>query len=211
MHIPDGMLPAQVCIAGFVGTGFLTWLSIKKAKSSSEDSAKLISRASVMAAAFFVASWIHIPIPPVSVHPILAGLMGVLLGWISFPAILVGLFFQAVMFGHGGFTTLGVNALSIGGSALLAMGVFRLLKGNQRTVKSLIPGFVAGFAGVFFAVLFTGGILILTIPEYIDSAVEISSILTFAIAHLPLALIEAIFTAYVLRFMFKVKPDLLIC
>lgn len=210
MHIPDGMLPAEVCIAGYAGTAFLTWLSVKKAKSSSEDSARVVSRASVMAAAFFVVSWIHIPIPPVSVHPILAGLMGILLGWISFPAILVGLFFQAAMFGHGGFTTLGVNALTMGGAALLAGAVFRLLKGNERGVRSLVPGFFAGFAGVAFATIFTGAILILTIPEYIDSGIEASSILAMALAHLPLALAEGVFTALVARFLLKVKPDMLV-
>ncbi len=209
MHIPDGMLPAEVCIAGYAGTAFLTWFSIKQARKNEEDSARIVSRASVMAAAFFVVSWIHIPIPPVSVHPILAGLMGILLGWISFPAILIGLFFQAAMFGHGGFTTLGVNALTMGGASLLAMAVFRLLKGKQKGIKSLIPGFVAGFAGVILAVIFTGAILILTIPEYIDAEIEISSILALALAHLPLAVIEGFFTAFVIRFLLKVKPDML--
>ena len=210
MHIPDGMLPAEVCIAGYAGTAFLTWLSVKKARHSSEDSARVVSRASVMAAAFFVASWIHIPIPPVSVHPILAGLMGILLGWISFPAILVGLFFQAAMFGHGGFTTLGINALSMGGAALLAGAVYRLLRGKHKENMSLIPGFFAGFVGVSLAVIFTGSILILTMPEHIDSGIELSSILAMAVAHLPLALAEGFFTALVARFLLKVKPDMLV-
>lgn len=210
MHIPDGMLPAEVCIAGYAGTAFLTWLSVKKARNSSEDSARVVSRASVMAAAFFVASWIHIPIPPVSVHPILAGLMGILLGWISFPAILAGLFFQAAMFGHGGFTTLGINALSMGGAALLAGAVYRLLRGKDKENMSLLPGFFAGFAGVSLAVIFTGSILILTMPEHIDTGIELSSILAMAIAHLPLALAEGFFTAFVARFLLKVKPDMLV-
>ncbi|MEA3266299.1 MAG: cobalt transporter CbiM [Candidatus Fermentibacteria bacterium] len=210
MHIPDGMLPAEVCIAGYAGTAFLTWLSVKKAKNSSEDSARVVSRASVMAAAFFVASWIHIPIPPVSVHPILAGLMGILLGWISFPAILVGLFFQAAMFGHGGFTTLGINALSMGGAALIAGAVYRLMRGKHKENMSLVPGFVAGFTGVSLAVVFTGSILILTIPEHIDTGIELSGILAMAIAHIPIALTEGVFTALVARFLLKVKPDMLV-
>ncbi len=209
MHIPDGMLPAQVCIAGYAATGFLTWFSLKQAAKNEQDSAVIVPRASVMAAAFFVVSWIHIPIPPVSVHPILAGLMGILLGWIAFPAILIGLFFQAAMFGHGGFTTLGVNAFTLGGSALTAMAIFKLLKGKEKGIKSLLPAFTAGFAGVLAAVFLTGSILILTIPEHINAATEISSILALALAHLPLAVIEGFFTAYVIRFMLKIKPDML--
>jgi len=209
MHIPDGMLPAEICVAGYAGSAALTWLCIKKAHSSSKDTAGIVSRASVMAAAFFVVSWVHIPLPPASVHPILAGLMGILLGWISFPAILVGLFFQAAMFGHGGFTTLGVNALSMGGAALLAWALYRMLrrKSGERTV--LISGFAAGFAGVLFAVIAVGSVLILTIPSYINTGTEVSAVLAMAVAHLPLALAEGVFTALVARFLLKVRPEML--
>lgn len=209
MHIPDGMLPGGVCAAGYAGTAALTWLCIKKTRKSIEDPARIVSRASVMAAAFFVVSWIHIPLPPVSVHPVLAGLMGILLGWISFPAILVGLFFQAAMFGHGGYTTLGVNALTMGGAALLAWAMYRLLKRKKGERTILISGFVAGFAGVSLAVIFTGSVLILTMPAHIDARIESSAILAMAAAHLPLALAEGVFTALVARFLLRVKPDML--
>jgi len=210
MHIPDGMLPGGVCVAGYAGTAALTWLCVKKAQRTYREPAKIVSRASVMAAAFFVVSWVHIPLPPVSVHPILAGLMGILLGWISFPAILVGLFFQAAMFGHGGFTTLGVNALSMGGAALFSWAVYRLLRRKKGERNILISGFVAGFAGVSIAVIFTCSVLILTLPAYIDSGVEVSGILAMAAAHFPLALAEGVFTALVARFLLRVKPDMLL-
>jgi len=210
MHIPDGMLPGEICIAGYAGTAALTWLCVKKAQNTYKEPAKLVSRASVMAAAFFVVSWIHIPLPPVSVHPILAGLMGILLGWISFPAILVGLFFQAAMFGHGGFTTLGVNALSMGGASLVSWAVYRLLRRKPGEKAILIAGFVAGFTGVSVAVIFTGSVLILTIPSYIDTGIEISGILAMAVAHIPVALGEGVFTGLIARFLLKVKPDMLV-
>ena len=66
-----------------------------------------VPKASLLTAAFFVASWIHIPVPPTSVHLVLNGLVGAALGYYAFPAILIGLFFQAVMFQHGGLTTPG--------------------------------------------------------------------------------------------------------
>ncbi len=210
MHIPDGMLPAEICVAGYAGTAALTWLCIKKARADTEDTARIVSRASVMAAAFFVVSWVHIPLPPVSVHPILAGLMGILLGWISVPAILVGLFFQAAMFGHGGFTTLGVNALSMGGAALLAGALYRMIRSKSGERAVLVSGFVAGFAGVSFAVIAVASVLILTIPAYINSGAEVSAVLAMALAHLPLALAEGVFTALVVRFLLRVKPDMLL-
>jgi len=209
MHVPDGMLPGEICIAGYAGTAALTWFCVKKAGCEFDDPAKLVSRASVMAAAFFVVSWIHIPLPPVSVHPVLAGLIGILLGWLSFPAILVGLFFQAAMFGHGGFSTLGVNALSMGGAALLAWMVYRMFKGKPREKTILVAGSLAGFTGVLLSVALTGSILILTIPGHINSTAETSSILAMAAAYIPLALAEGLFTGMAARFIYKIKPDML--
>ena len=61
----------------------------------------------VLSSVFFVASLIHVPIGPSAAHLILNGLCGVLLGWLAFPAIFVGLTLQGVLFEYGGITTLG--------------------------------------------------------------------------------------------------------
>ena len=52
--------------------------------------------------------------------------LGAVLDLYAFPAILIGLFFQALVFGHGGLTTLGVNAVMIGLPALLAAQIFKM-------------------------------------------------------------------------------------
>ncbi len=125
MHIPDGFLPPSVAIAGYAVTGGVTWYSlcqINREKNSQEK----IPKASLLTAAFFLASLIHIPVPPGSIHLVLNGLMGVVLGYYAFPAILIGLFFQAVMFQHGGLSTLGVNAAIMGIPAILAYYIFGL-------------------------------------------------------------------------------------
>ncbi|NET53997.1 MAG: cobalt transporter CbiM, partial [Merismopedia sp. SIO2A8] len=105
MHIPDGILPASVCIAGYAATGGLIWYSLRRIHRS-QNSQQNIPKASLLTAAFFIASWIHIPVPPASVHLILNGLLGTILGYYALPAIVIGLFFQAVMFQHGGLSTL---------------------------------------------------------------------------------------------------------
>ena len=56
---------------------------------------------------------------------VLGGLLGAVLGYFAFPAILVALFFQAVMFGHGGLTTLGINGVILGLPSLLSAMIFR--------------------------------------------------------------------------------------
>ena len=92
MHISDGLLPAPVAISGYAITGFATWYSLRQINRQSEPT-QGIPKASLLTAAFFVASSIHIPVPPTSLHLILNGLLGVVLGYYAFPAILIGLFF----------------------------------------------------------------------------------------------------------------------
>jgi cobalt/nickel transport system permease protein len=162
-------------------------------------------------AVFFVASWIHLPLPPISVHLILNGLLGVMLGWYAVPAILVGLFFQAVMFQHGGITTLGVNATMMGVPALLAFGLFRLQYGlrQQHRWRTGAAGFVAGAAGVGSAVLLFYGVLIVTIPATVDASTEQAALTLLAVAHLPVVIVEGLLTALVVLFLQRVRPELL--
>lgn len=209
MHIPDGILPGEVCAAGFAGSASLTWLCVRMARRKYPDPSRMVSRASVMSAAFFVASWIHIPLPPLSVHPVMAGLMGVVLGWLSFPAVLVALFFQAAMFGHGGFTSLGVNSLLMGGSALAAGALFRMVAGGKTGRAVPAAGFISGFSGVVLAAASTAAVLLLTLPAYIDPVTERAAVTAMALAHLPLAFAEGVFTGMTAGLLARMSPEML--
>src|SRR4051812_2675877 len=85
-----------------------------------------IPRIGLLTAAFFVASAIMVPVGPTHVHLLLNGLLGVILGWRAALAIPVGLFLQALLLGHGGFTSLGVNCVDMTVPALLAGQLFRV-------------------------------------------------------------------------------------
>jgi cobalt/nickel transport system permease protein len=154
MHIPDGILPPSVCITSYAITSGITWVSLSKIKKESNPQQQ-IPKASLLTAAFFVASLIHIPLPPFSIHLVLNGLMGVILGFYAFPAILVGLFFQAVFFQHGGLSTLGVNAIIMGIPALFAHQIwsFRHLKLFDKPLGILIITFLAGSGSLFISAL----------------------------------------------------------
>src|SRR2546428_452715 len=86
-----------------------------------------IIRIALLTSAFFVATVIHVSVGPTSVHLVLNGLVGVLLGWRAGLAIPVALFLQAVLLGHGGLYSLGVNACVFTFPALLGGGLFHLL------------------------------------------------------------------------------------
>ncbi|PSB20479.1 cobalamin biosynthesis protein CbiM [filamentous cyanobacterium CCP2] len=212
VHIPDGILPASVCVGGYAVTGLATWYSLRQI-SRQKDPTQDIPKAALMTAAFFVASSVSIPIPPASVHFILNGLMGTVLGYYTFPAMLVGLFFQAVMIGHGGLTTLGVNAAMMGIPALLAYHFFRsryrlFNHPNARWAISVF-GFLAGAIGLGLAAGIFYVLVVITIPSGFDLATERAAITGLTLAHLPLMIIEGVFTAMLMLFLWRVKPDLL--
>jgi cobalt/nickel transport system permease protein len=211
MHIPDGILPVPVTAAGYAATAAITWYSVRKINRKPNPQAE-VPKASLLTAAFFVASWIHIPVPPASVHLVLSGMMGAMLGWFAFPAIVIGLFFQAVMFQHGGLTTLGVNALIMGLPALAAFGIFRLRKLGKNSpgrVKTATAGFVAGSVAIALSVALFVVILITNIPADIDAGTERAAIITLALSHVPLLAVEGVVTAALAVFLLRVRPRLL--
>jgi cobalt/nickel transport system permease protein len=211
MHLPDGILPASVCIGGYGLTGLTTWWSLRQIQRD-PDLSRNMPKASLLTAAFFVASSIHVPIPPSSVHLVLNGLLGAVLGYYAVPAITIGLLFQAVILGHGGMTTLGVNAAMLGIPALLAYHVFQLWRrwpwGRDR-IKLGLFAFFAGAIGLGLTVLTFFVLLMTTIPATIDVQAERAAIYGLTLAHIPLMLIEGGFTTMLVLFLHQVKPDLL--
>ncbi|PIG91440.1 cobalt transporter CbiM [Gloeocapsopsis sp. IPPAS B-1203] len=210
MHIPDGILPASIIVAGYATTGGVTWYSLRQIKRD-KNPQENIPKASLLTAAFFVASWIHIPVPPVSVHLILNGLLGTILGYYALPAILIGLFFQAVMFQHGGLSTLGVNATMFGIPAIVAYHLFQLRHkvGKNNRVWTGVFAFLAGAGGLGVSVVIFFFLIVTNIPANIDAAVERNVIYGLVLAHIPLMFIEGAFTAAVALFLMRVKPELL--
>lgn len=211
MHIPDGIISTTAALGGYAAAGGLTWMSIRKITQRYGNPRAGIPRAALLTAAFFAASLIHIPLPPVSVHLIFSGLMGVMLGWYAVPAILIGLLLQAVMFQHGGLTTLGVNACLMGLPALFAYRLFQLrrLLGPEKPLPNALLAFLAAFLAVALGTLLAALVLIYTIPAHLDAAAEKGAVFALSIAQLPMALLEGVFTAMVVLFLLRVQPALL--
>ncbi|MBE9167681.1 cobalt transporter CbiM [Pleurocapsales cyanobacterium LEGE 06147] len=219
MHIPDGFVPPSVSIAGYAITGGVTWYSLRQISRERNPQEK-IPKASLLTAAFFVASLIHIPIPPTSIHLVLNGIMGAILGYYAFPAIAIGLFFQAALFQHGGLSTLGINAVVMGIPALLAYHLFQLrdpalrvlphrfsTQQQKRWTKILAFGAGAGALGLS-AIIFTVVIITNLSPD-IDAQTERNAIYLSLIGYGIQAVLEGIFTVMLISFIEKVKPELL--
>lgn len=210
MHIPDGFLPPQVCLAGYALTGGTTWYCLRQIKRDPSIQSNM-PKAALLTAAFFVASLIHIPIPPTSVHLILNGLMGAVLGYYAFPAILIGLFFQAVMFQHGGMSTLGINAVILGVPAIAAYYLFRQKEHLQRKRQILtkVLSFIAGAGALLLSAAIFTILLITHISPDMNINAERTAILLSFSGYGIQALIEGIFSVMLISFLEQVKPELL--
>ncbi|MGI0482823.1 cobalt transporter CbiM [Geminocystis sp. CENA526] len=210
MHIPDGILPPVVSISGYAVTGGITWFSLRQISKQSNYQEQ-IPKASLLTATFFVSSLIHIPIPPFSIHLVLNGLMGLVLGYFAFPAILIGLFFQAVFFQHGGLSTLGINAVIMGIPSLLAYYLWTARKFSlfKSPINQNILTFLVGSIAVFLSALIFVFITLNTISSDFNIDTEKTAILTSLIGYGIQAIIEGILTVMLVNFFERVKPEIL--
>jgi cobalt/nickel transport system permease protein len=210
MHVPDGFLSPQVCLVGYGITGGAIWYSLSQINREKNPQEK-IPKASLLTAAFFVISAISIPIPPTSIHLLLNGFMGIVLGYYAFPAILVGLLFQAVIFGHGGLSTLGINGVIMGLPAILAYYIFNLKNIFPKNTQfwSKIFAFLAGISSIGIAALMFTVLMITNITADLDVETEKIGIYGAMIGYSIQMIIEGIFTVMLVSFLEKVKPELL--
>jgi cobalt/nickel transport system permease protein len=198
MHISEGILSPGILIGSVGISAAGVAVGLKRL-----DPEK-IPKVGILSAAFFVASLVHVPVGPASVHLLLNGLLGLILGWQAFPAIFVALGLQALLFQFGGITTLGVNTLNMAFPAVICHYLFKrgVRQGSQRLVF-ISAAFACGFCAVFFYGLLVGLSLYLTGDAFFPAAK-----LLFA-AHLPVMLIEGLLTAMCATFLKRVKPELL--
>jgi cobalt/nickel transport system permease protein len=197
MHISEGVLSAPVLVTGALLAAGGIAVGLKKM-----DYEK-IPEVAVLSSAFFVASLIHIPIGPSSVHLVLNGLLGVLLGWMVFPSIIVALTLQAVLFQFGGLTSLGVNTVSMATPGVIAYYLFNLPIRKGNNFVSALAGFAAGVTGVGIGAILVAIALISTGESFLG----VAKLILFA--HIPVMIIEGIITAFCVIFLKKVKPEVL--
>jgi cobalt/nickel transport system permease protein len=196
MHIVDGALSNTVVIAGAVAAAGGIAMGLRSL------TLERIPTAGVLSASFFVASLIYVPVGPSSVHLIMNGLAGILLGWAAFPALFVGLVLQAIFFGFGGLTVLGVNTVNI---ALPAVVVGLMMR---RLVASGTPTAGAIWAGIggALAIALTTGVVAISLAASGDEFIPAAKLVFFA--HTPVMVIEGLLTGFAILLARKVKPEL---
>jgi cobalt/nickel transport system permease protein len=211
VHISDGVLAGPWLTGGFALAGLLVLAAAYRVRDEE------IPRIALLSSAFFVASLIHLRAGPTSVHLLLNGLVGVVLGRRAPLAIFIGLGLQAVFLGHGGFTVLGVNTCVLALPALAASWLFtvsqyllglRPLEGRGLTAGQLARIGVMGGGIGMLAVLAT-----LALDAFVllwGGAEDWHHIVWFLFyLHLPVVLIEGVVLGFTMSFLARVKPEML--
>ena len=197
VHISDGLLEPAWLVGGFVV------LAIGLGSALYKLDERDIPRIGVLTAAFFVASQNLLPLGLISVHLLLNGLVGVVLRRRAAIAIAVGLTMQALLFGHGGRTTIGVNFCVLAIPAYLCGALFNVSVALRRP---RFPGFGIGLAlGIGCAALTV--ILHVTVL-YLGGNGDWTVLAGISlVAHLPVIAIEGIGVGFAVKVLAKGKPE----
>ena len=162
MHIPDGFI-SPITYIPLWGAAVLLWYqAFKKVSIESEK----ISFLATLSALSFVLMMVAIPLPAgTSAHLSGVALISILFSpYLAFSAISMVIVIEALFFGQGGVTTMGINisAIAFLGS-FSAYYTFKALKNINETTAL----FIAGWVGMNIPALFVA--LILGIQPHIAS------------------------------------------
>jgi cobalt/nickel transport system permease protein len=202
MHIAEGALSGSpqgiaVLAVGWAATVVGTSMGLRRMHYEQVPQVALLS------CTFFVISLIPIPLGITSAHLILSGLIGLILGWAAFPAILVALILQGRIASVGGLTTLGINTLVMAGPAIICHGLCARWLDARRPWATWWAGFSAGSLAVILGAIMNASAISLAGKEFhwIAGAV--------LLVHLAIAPVEGLITATTVGFLGKVRPELL--
>jgi len=197
MHISEGVLSTSAWATGTVLTVAGVTLGLRKVEYDK------LPEVAVLSSVFFVASLVHVPVGPSAVHLVLNGVCGLLLGWAAFPAILVGLTLQVLLFQFGGLTTLGINTFNMAFPAVLVGYVCsRFLESESSLVRGTAE-FVAGAVSILLSGTLVAVCLVATGSAFAPAAKLI------VVAHIPVMVVEGLITLFIVEFLRKVRPEML--
>ena len=214
MHIPDGLLDPVTTVVLWIVTIVVLVFGFKKIRNSfeDEDSEKLIPYIGVLAATIFAFQFVNYPVPGgTSGHLVGGTLVGVILGpWAAVVVIFMILIVQS-LFGDGGITAIGANTFNMGiiggivGFYIVKLIMMGLNKTNMEKEKKVT---IATAIGSYIAIVLAA--LIAGIEIGIGGAIPMSiAIPAMVFWHLIIGIGEAIISAFIVYFIYKVKPELI--
>lgn len=215
LHIPDGVLPLWLVIAGWTCTALLLAFCMYRVRSV--ELTRKIPLIGIISALMIVC--MTLPVIPFAYHVNLSVVAGIILGpALAFISIFIVDLIIA-MFGHGGITVVGLNTVVIGAEAVLGyylFQMFRLLMGSYSV------GWSAGIAAVSSLILSTTVLvgllyiahinpsLIIESESNVENGLNISVFVKTALALLFFGwMIEGVITGLVIKYVSGIRPDLI--
>ncbi len=203
MHVPEGVLSGSAAGISVLGASALlaaagTALGLRRMDY------ERVPRVAMLGAAFFVASLVQVPLGPTSEHLMLNGLVGLVLGWAAFPAILIALVLQSIFLPvSGGITTLGLNTLTMALPAVVAHYLFRRAARSDRTHVAFAAGIGAGVVATVLGAILLSAALAAAGQGFARVSQVVLALLV------SLSPVEGLVTASAVVFLRKVRPELL--
>ena len=198
MHLADGVLGLPTLVGSTILATAGVAIGLRKLTPRSLPSAALF------AAVFFIVGTIHIPIGVGSVHLILNGLIGLLLGWLAFPVIFVALVLQALLFSFGGFAVLGANTLLLAAPAVATHFALRpFIESSLKSKRKLMS------LGLLAATIGIGGAAIIAVAMLWSTGQQalLNLMVLFGVAQIPVWIIDAAVSALVVATLGRNLPQ----
>lgn len=226
LHIPDGVLPVWLWVSGLVIAAFLVLLALWMVRGV--DLKRKVPLLGMMSAMMLVS--MNIEIAPY--HLNLSVITGIILGpWMSILAVFIINVLMALV-GHGGITVVGVNSSVLAVEAVMGYAFFRMM---GRVVSPGLAAGISSFMALFISTCIMLGVVFLANIDFSSESIgEIREILQspaigtltrtlgvrddfnfrfFAAAAFSLGffgwMIEAVITGIAVKFISKVKPELI--
>jgi cobalt/nickel transport system permease protein len=233
LHIPDGILPGWIILSGWIFTAIILAFSIYRVRST--ELKRKIPLIGIISALMIVC--MTIPIIPPIYHINLSVIAGIILGpAVAFISIFIVDLIIA-MFGHGGITVVGLNTVVIGAEAFIGFYLFQLFMiiiGRDSIMWS------SGLAAVISLILSTSILIgavyvsqinpevvigieeghptkdtqeqnIQEIPNELVKGINIKSFAKTILVLLGIGwILEGIITAFVIKYVSRVRPDLIL-
>ena len=219
MHIPDGVLPVWLVAAGWIVTAVILALCIKRV--SGTDLKRKIPLLGIISAIMIVGMTLEIV--PIAYHINLTVVAGIVLGpSLAFIAVfIVDLLIS--MFGHGGVTVVGLNTIIIGAEAVLGYYLFQFLREIMSNKSMFWESSLAALLSLFLSTSLMLGIIYLShinpvklgnVGQLITetgTGINFSRFAKTVFILSPLGwILEAVVTGLVIKYVFRVRPDLIL-
>ncbi|MBT3219962.1 MAG: energy-coupling factor ABC transporter permease [Proteobacteria bacterium] len=205
MHLPDGFLSPPVWGAlGLVAVATLGVCVVRVRRDMPED---MVPRMGMLGAFVFAAQMVNIPVAAGTSGHLLGGvLVASLLGAEAATLVMASVFvIQCLLFQDGGMLAMGANIVNMGltgtiGGFLLMCAALRVVKPRYRDL--------AVFGAAWFTVVATSALVSL---ELTASGVVplVPSLVAMVSIHAVIGLIEGAVTVGVIRFLERVRPEVL--